>query len=173
MGEVLFKENGLSGIVIFNLSSVFSRNGKFEGKIKIDLLPNTSHVDLFKKLKERKRLSVTTDKFFIGMFQNAISNEIFVQSKINTNKNCAKLTDEDINMLVKTIKSLSFDVIGCYENNQVMSGGVELSGLDENLMCKHIPNLYFCGEICDVDGVCGGYNLQWAWTSGYIVGRCV
>ena len=170
IGEVLFKENGLSGIVIFNLSALFAREAKFKGQIKIDLLPNTSEHELIEKLTRRKALSVKMDKFFVGMFQNAISNQIFMQSKFNTNKNSANITDNDIKLLAKTIKELCFSVDGCYENNQVFSGGVKLSELDENLMCKKIPNLYFTGEVCDVDGVCGGYNLQWAWTSGAIVG---
>ena len=57
-----------------------------------------------------------------------------------------------------------------FDNNQIHSGGVSLSSLDENLMSKQINNLYFTGEVCDVDGDCGGFNLQWAWTSGFIVG---
>ena len=64
-----------------------------------------------------------------------------------------------------------FDVKGYYENNQVYSGGVLLEELTQNLEAKNQPNLYFCGEVCDVDGECGGYNLQWAWTSGHIVGE--
>ena len=53
----------------------------------------------------------------------------------------------------------------------MFSGGVLLEDLDSNLQSKSTPGLYFCGEVCDVDGVCGGYNLQWAWTSGSIVGE--
>jgi predicted flavoprotein YhiN len=68
---------------------------------------------------------------------------------------------------------LTYTVNGCYDNNQVYSGGVSLGVLDENLMSKDVPNLYFTGEVCNVDGVCGGYNLQWAWTSGKIVGGCL
>ena len=59
---------------------------------------------------------------------------------------------------------------GYADNNQVHTGGVDLKDLDNHLQHKQIKNLYFAGEIVDVDGVCGGYNLQWAWTSGKIVG---
>jgi predicted flavoprotein YhiN len=103
----------------------------------------------------------------------ALANEILKQSKINTNLNCSKLTNEQIQKLSKTIKNLTYKIDGCFENNQVFSGGVDLQELNENLMYKKIPNLYFAGEICDVDGVCGGFNLQWAWTSGSIVGECL
>jgi predicted flavoprotein YhiN len=84
--------------------------------------------------------------------------------------NMRLVANSPIEDLVKVIKNMTFNVVGCFDNNQVFSGGVDLNDLDDNLMSKKVPNLYFCGEVCDVDGVCGGYNLQWAWTSGKIVG---
>ncbi|MBQ9790463.1 MAG: aminoacetone oxidase family FAD-binding enzyme [Clostridia bacterium] len=173
IGEVLFKEKGLSGIVIFNLSALFARERVFEGTVQIDLLPDMNEKQLTELLMTRRSLCVNVDKFFVGMFQNAVSNEIFMQSKLNTNKNSAKLTNDEIKRLVKTIKCLSFGVVNCYDNNQVFSGGVCLNDLDNHLMSKKVKNLYFAGEVCDVDGVCGGYNLQWAWTSGMVVGECL
>lgn len=170
-GEVLFKESGVSGIVIFNLSTMFSRINNFNGKVSIDILPNINKTDLFNMLLERKSLNVVTSKFFVGLFQNQVAEEIFKQAKINTNINCNKLTTKDINSLVDAIKNLTFIVNGYYNNNQVYSGGVNLNLLTDNLEYINIPNLYFTGEICNVDGECGGYNLQWAWTSGNIVGE--
>ena len=170
-GEVLFKDNGLSGIVIFNISALFARAGKFEGKVIIDLLPDISLEDLKQKLMKRKSLKVNTDKLFVGMFANSLANEIFRQAKVNTNINSTSLSDQTIEKLTTTIKALSYDINGYFDNNQVYSGGVVLNDLDENLMYKDIPGLYIIGEACDVDGMCGGYNLQWAWTSANIVGR--
>ena len=170
VGEVLYKDAGLSGIVIFNISSLFARSGKFSGKIYIDLLPNMSAEKLKEKIINRKKLNVGLDKIFVGMFANALANEIFRQAKVNTNINSTKISDKIVDALVGAIKNLEYNVCGCYDNNQVYSGGVELKDLDDNLMYKKIPNLYFVGEVCDVDGMCGGYNLQWAWTSGKIVG---
>lgn len=170
-GEVLFRENGLSGIVIFNLSTLYARSGRFEGKVEIDLLPDVSEKGLKEILQKRKSLESRLDKFFVGMFSNSVANEIFKQSKLNTNGPCASLKDEEINLLSHTIKSLKFDIDGCLDNNQVFGGGVPLEDLDESLMHKKLQGAYFVGEVCDVDGVCGGYNLQWAWTSGHIVGE--
>ena len=68
------------------------------------------------------------------------------------------------------IKNLTFSVCDFYENNQVFSGGIELDNLDDNLQSKKYDNLYVIGESLNVDGKCGGFNLQWAWTSGFIVG---
>ena len=171
MGEVLFKENGLSGIVIFNLSTLFARNKEFKGNVIIDLLPRITEKELINKLTKRMNLNVKMSRFFVGMFQNALADEILRMSKIDTNINSDKLQVKQIEDLVKVIKNMTFNVVGCFDNNQVYSGGVDLNCLDDNLMSKIIPNLYFCGEVCDVDGVCGGYNLQWAWTSGKIVGE--
>lgn len=170
VGEVLFKDGGLSGIVIFNLSTIFARNSAYKGVAKIDLLPSMSMEQLCQKIIQRKSLNVELSKIFVGMFVNGIANEIFRQCKINTNINSTKLTDAQAMALAETIKNLTYNIDGCFDNNQVFSGGVKLDALDENLMSKKVPNLFFTGEICDVDGVCGGYNLQWAWTSGKIVG---
>lgn len=170
IGEVLFKDGGLSGIVVFNLSTIFSRTNNFSGKINIDLMPNFSEEQVVEKLAKRKSLNVNLDKMFIGMFVNSLANEIFRQCKINTNIKSNNLTEKELTLLAKTIKNLSYNVIGSYDNNQVFSGGVKCADLDNKLMHKQIPGLYFTGEICDIDGVCGGYNLQWAWTSGKIVG---
>ena len=172
IGEVLFRENGISGIVIFNLSTLFARKNDFCGELFIDIMPQMKEEYLREMLKQRReRLLVNADKFFVGVFQNAIADEIFKQSKINTNKKTDKLTDAELQKIAHAIKNLRFNVCGNLENNQVFSGGVQLEDLDVNLMSKEIPNLFFTGEIVDVDGVCGGYNLQWAWTSGYIVGK--
>lgn len=172
-GEVLFKESGLSGIVMFNLSSFFARNKSYEGEVIIDLLPNLTHEQLFEKLTLRKELDFPVSKFFEGLFANPIAYEILNRCKLDENRSSGSLTEKEILIFVNTIKYLNFVVTGYYENNQVFSGGISLEDLDENLQSKTDKNLFFCGEICDVDGLCGGYNLQWAWTSGRIVGEAL
>lgn len=171
VGEVLFKDSGVSGIVSFNLSTLFSRQHNFSGNISIDLLPNMSTDDLKEMLIRRKSLNLPMHKYFVGLFQNQVADEILRQSKLNTNKISNYLASSDIEVLISTIKSLSFEVDGHYDNNQVYSGGISLIDLSDHLEHKNIPNLYITGELCDVDGECGGYNLQWAWTSGHIVGE--
>ena len=75
--------------------------------------------------------------------------------------------------LVEICKNMDFTALksGDFDKSQVCTGGISLDLMDDNLMYKGIKNLYFAGEILDVDGICGGYNLQWAWTSGYIAGQ--
>ncbi len=170
-GEILFKDGGISGISIFNLSSYLSRTNDFSGKLSIDLLPKFTLKDLISMLKERKTLNIQINKFFDGLFVKQIAYEILNRLKINENRNCSELSISEIESMAKLIKNLSFDIKGFFDNNQVFSGGVNLEDLTSSLESKKIKNLYFCGEICNVDGQCGGYNLQWAWTSGKIVGE--
>ena len=105
------------------------------------------------------------------MFARQIGYEILNRAKIDENRLSNKLTNDEIKLFANIIKNLNFKIKDCLENNQVYSGGIILSELNQNLECKKYKNLYFCGEVCDIDGMCGGYNLQWAWTSGAIIGQ--
>lgn len=171
VGEVLFKDDGLSGIAIFNMSACFARNNDFNGQVQIDLLPHMSEENLKELLIKRRDKTMNVSEFFVGLFINEIAYTIFEKCKTDENRTSDKLTQKEIETFARIIKNLTFEVNGHYDNNQVFSGGVEMSGLDKNLQSKKVPNLYICGEACDVDGLCGGFNLQWAWTSGYIVGK--
>ena len=170
-GEIMFRENGLSGIAIFNCSAIFARENSFSGQITIDLMPKTSHPALLEKLLLRRDLDLKVSNFFDGLFANGLGYYLLEKCEINENRTSKQLTHAEINSLALAIKHLTFDITAPLDNNQVFSGGAILKNLDENLQSKTCSNLYICGEACDVDGLCGGYNLQWAWTSGYIVGK--
>jgi len=167
MGEVLFKENGLSGIVIFNLSTLFARSENYNGEIELDLMPNFKEDEVLELLKTRKHLS---GNILEGIFVRELYLELFDRLGID-NKPATKMNTKELSSLAKIIKHLEFKVSGYYDNSQVSSGGVLLSELTDNLEAKNVKGLYFTGEVLDVDGICGGYNLQWAWTSGMVVGE--
>ena len=86
-----------------------------------------------------------------------------------------KSVNDDINLLAKKIKSLEFSIVGKSEwkNAQVTYGGISGNCVDRKLQSKIMDELYFAGEILDVDGLCGGYNLTWAWASGIYAGTKV
>ena len=173
-GEILFKDEGISGIVIFNLSAYLARkkyfinNSNNEKSIKnnqkvklfIDFLPKINKYDLIFKLNQRKE-----------SLKNYHSYEFLKREKVNQNVLVKNLTYKDISNIASVIKNYSLEILGYYDNNQVCSGGICLSELNNNLESNKCKGLYFIGEVVDVDGVCGGYNLQWAWTSGKIVGE--
>ena len=170
-GELLFKDQGLSGIAIFNLSTLFARKKSFEGKITINLLPGKNQKQIAKIIKERCQIYDNVTDLFTGMFVDKIREELFRRARVNEQLKSNRLSKDKIELLSELIHGLVFHVNGCYNNNQVMSGGVKLSNLNNNLEHKNIKGLYFTGEAIDVDGECGGYNLQWAWTSGAIAGK--
>lgn len=172
IGEVLFKDSGISGIVSFNASTLFARQNKFNGNIKIDLLPTFKFDGVKNLLRERRQINVKIKNLFDGMFVSQLGFYILNKAKIeNEERNSFSLTEEEIEKLAFAIKNINLKVKGHYDNNQVHSGGIALEDLTDNLESKKYKNLFFCGEVCDVDGICGGYNLQWAWTSGHIVGE--
>ena len=174
-GEVLFRDYGLSGIVIFNVSAYIARNIAKQIKAKycisLDLFAELTQKQLEDKLRDRLAVCGTESKtFFVGMFCNALAHEII--------KNCnlgEKIKKEDISKLAKFLKNIRFDVSSlCGEDKgQVVSGGIDFAQLDENLQCKTIPGLYFAGECLDADGLCGGFNLHFAFASGYLAGKSV
>ena len=84
---------------------------------------------------------------------------------------CKNVTEKQIFDLVEQIKNCAFHIQGTLGEGQVRVGGISLDEVDENLMSKKHPNLYFVGECLDVDGLCGGYNLAWAWASAILVGE--
>ncbi len=124
-------------------------------------------------MKARKEIlkNNKTEDFLTGMFHKAINNSLLEKSNLDFKKDVSNLTEKDLIKLVNIIKKYEIIINGCCENNQVFSGGVKLNCLDANLCSKNTKNLYCIGELVDVDGICGGYNLQWAWTSGKIVGE--
>ena len=166
-GEVLFKENSISGICIFNLSNYYK--GEKDCKIVLDLLPMFNNSKLSLLLQERTKIYTLSNNILNGFFYKALCLNILEKCNL-LNKNSKDLCLEDINKLVSLIKNYNLNVIGYENNNQIFAGGVNLENLDNNLMLKSTDNLFFTGEACNVSGICGGYNLQWAWTSGYVVG---
>lgn len=148
LGELLFKDVGLSGIVCFRMSTYVARGyakGQSDFKISIDFLPDYSIEEvglLIKNSPLRNPLDGIVASSLIPLIQS-----------------------EDINKTAKNLKALTFDVKGLGETSQVICGGYNLEQFD-NLKLKRDNRIYVIGEMLDIDGECGGYNLQWAWASG-------
>ena len=170
-GEVLFKENGLSGICIFDISSIFAQKNKFFGKISIDLLPKIDIVDLQNVLKNNLSKFSNILDLLQGLFSKQVAEQILLQANIPPETDCNNVKEETIFQIANATKKLQFDVCGHHDNNQVCAGGILLQNLTECLESKVHKNLYFCGEICNAQGICGGYNLQWAFSSAMIVAQ--
>lgn len=174
-GEIQFTENTISGICVFNLAYLFS---EYEGKLSLraDLMPEISRGELEKLLADMqsKRYMHTLENFLNGIFVKNLSVYIMKNAvgKPLTEK-ISSLEYNDIRKIAKLIKSLEFEVTGCssWQNSQVTSGGISGMCIDENLQSLKDKGIYFAGEILDVNGDCGGFNLEWAWSSGIWAGR--
>ena len=92
---------------------------------------------------------------------------------LDNKNNVGNITDSKINMILKWLKEAKFDIIAVngFDSAQTTSGGVSMYEVTDSLESKFVPGLFFVGEVLDVDGLCGGYNLTWAFASAYDVGN--
>lgn len=153
-GEVLFKDDGLSGIAIFILSQYFDKNKKC--LVKLDLFEEKN----VNELNETLINDQTLEKNLLGYFPKMINYDI-----INRTKNKS---------IGEVIKNYDFNVIDTYgfNNSQVTKGGVLLDEIDlNNFSSKKCDDLYIAGEVLDIDGTCGGYNLHFAFASAYMIAK--
>lgn len=170
-GEVIFKKNGLSGIAIFNVTSMISRFKKFKKAIiTLDLIPEYSTNDVEKMIEKsifRKNSGVLE-----GFLPKAISEYVRKRAKIDVKENVNK---EEILRLIETAKNLTFTFKDTYsfDDSQVCVGGLDLENLNENLESKIEPNIYFVGELINVDGLCGGFNIMFAIASANKVANSI
>jgi len=179
-GDILFTKYGLSGSAILDISRKISAKLQKQNKHKvtIDLLPTFSEEELYTKLLFNIKLDKAQP---LDLWLNFIINrklaryiiDLAVLPKyIETTKD---LKEDHIKLIVKHIKNLHFTIIDTkgFGSCEVVAGGVDIEQIDNNLESKLHKNLYFIGEVLDVDGNCGGYNLQWAFSSGYVCANSI
>ena len=160
-GEVQFTEYGLSGIPVFQLSGR-AVQALAEGKnvaLRLNLWPTRIYNELYLMLADRRvrRPTVKSGAILLGMVPDKLVGPLLEKSRIDPQAPCNTLTREEL---------VRLDFNSC----QVTAGGIPASELSANLESLLCPGLFFTGEIVDTDGPCGGYNLQWAWSSGRIAG---
>ncbi|WP_373897254.1 NAD(P)/FAD-dependent oxidoreductase [Haloimpatiens sp. FM7315] len=178
-GEILFTDYGISGPPILQLSRVASYNLEKSKKVflKLDLIPNISKESLAEFLENHwgtfSYRSVSDS--LIGIINKKLIPTILKEADLHDiHKPCLDLTWKEKDKIFNLLKEWTFEVTDTngFKNAQVTAGGVDTKEVNEKtLESKVQPNLYFCGEILDVDGDCGGFNLQWAWSSGILCGE--
>lgn len=181
-GEVQWTKYGISGIAVFQLSRHVAAAGRDQMfRVTLDLLKpyqkesGLNPETLFVLLKNRAAALATEPA---GLLLRGILNEkliplILDAAGIRLKKRCQELSDEALRTLLQVCRSYSLTVSGTksFDVCQVCAGGVDTVQLSsQTLECRMRPGLYVTGELLDVDGPCGGYNLQWAWSSGYVAG---
>ena len=177
-GEIMLTDYGISGICVFNLSGIANRalynNDKVS--VKIDFLPE---IDDLKSFFDNRNNIISKRRmidFFQGLINDKLVKIILLRSNISYDKYYDDLNDLEKDRLSEVIKKFYVEIIESksYDNAQVCTGGVNVDEVNPNTMeSKLCSNLYIIGEVLDVDGVCGGFNLGFAWLSGIIAGRSV
>ncbi len=177
-GELLFTDYGLSGIPAFQLSR-FCAEGRAKGKkvvAVINFLPKMTADEVKQEVEFRLsgllKSGRTAEETMFGLLNHKLNYVLLKLSGIDpTGK--GPVAKEKMERLVQNLTELHTEVTGTndYSYAQVVAGGVDTCEVDPKTMeSRLMPGVYFAGEILDVDGTCGGYNLQWAWSSGYVAG---
>ncbi len=181
--EMHFTEYGLSGPLGFNLSRSVSKHfaEKNESDIYcvIDFMQELSYdeVKAFVQNRIKTQGYKNLEDFFTGVFSKRCGQMIIKKSTDKKfNVSAKELSGAEIKEIANNIKAFKVKLISVmpFKNSQVTAGGIKIEDFEKaTLESKKLRGLYACGEVLDVDGICGGYNLQWAWSSGYIVGKAL
>lgn len=177
-GDVMVTKYGLSGPAAQSLSSLILEDVIKDKTISVDFLPNFSVNDLSEKIKQFKNCNAKkqTISLVTDLVNGKLANLILEVNKINKTKQVSQITNEEINKIINGIKffeltSLSFDDI---EHATITRGGVDVKEINPKTMeCKTVPNLYFIGEVLNVDALSGGFNLQIAFSTGYACAQAI
>ncbi len=177
-GELQLTDYGLSGIPVFQISRYGAR-ALDEGKrvtVLIDFMPSWPQEECFGRLRKRARFlkEKQAGEFFTGMLNRKLGQVLLKRAGIPAEMKVSELTGKQLERLMLQLKQYEALVMSVnpFANAQVCCGGVDTREIDSSTMESRLKKgLYFTGELLDVDGICGGYNLQFAWSSGAIAGR--
>ena len=171
-GELQFTEMGLSGPVMFEISRDACQ-GAGEWVCRLDFLPEVSREDLFDMLSRRKQTHWPAEELLTGILHNRLGRVLTQAAGIKGQQRISDLQDEALAAVCDEVKAFEVTLtepLGM-DAAQVTAGGIVTGEFDPKTMeSRLVPGLYACGEVLDIDGDCGGYNLQWAWSSGRMAG---
>lgn len=171
-GEIQFTDFGLSGPVMFEITRDACQ-GSGEWECRLDFLPDVSFEELENELLRRKSTNLMTDDLMTGILHNRLGRVLTQDAGIRSHFPISELSQQEIEAVCRNVKNFSVsltELLGM-DSAQVTAGGIATDEFDPTTMeSRLVPGLYACGEVLDVDGDCGGYNLQWAWSSGKLAG---
>ena len=172
-GELQFTEYGLSGPVIFEISRDVCQGGG-EWTCRLDFLPDLDRQTLAEELLRRKKTDLPASDLFTGILHNRLGRVLTGETGISQQGFIRDIPEEALTLATEKAKVLEVTLtqpMGM-DAAQVTAGGICTGEFNEETMeSRLVPGLYACGEVLDVDGDCGGYNLQWAWSSGRLAGE--
>lgn len=176
-GELQLTDYGLSGIPVFQVSR-FAARALDQGKkvtALVDFMPSWDDGEAFGLLKKRAALlgHKTAEELFTGLLNKKLALVLIKLAGIQSSRKAGELSSRQLKLLLEQIKTYEAIVMSVnpFANAQVCCGGVDTREVDASTMESRLhDNLYLAGELLDVDGICGGYNLQFAWSSGMTAG---
>lgn len=176
-GELQLTNYGISGIPVFQISRFASKAfyQKQSVSVQIDFLPTYTKEELQTLVKTRleRQGYKKTEDFLVGMFHKKLIVMLLKEAHISLDQSASSVSWEQWMKLIHCCKEFKVSVIATnpFEQAQVCAGGVKTSELDPHtLESRYVKDLFLAGELLDIDGICGGYNLQWAWSTGYLAG---
>ncbi len=172
LGEIQFTDFGLSGPVIFEISRDACQGGG-DWECILDFFPQVQESELVHELLRRRSTPLSTDELLTGILHNRLGRVLCQAAGIRARRPISELTEGELQEVARTVKEFRVrltEPLGM-DSAQVTAGGICTREFDPAIMeSKLVPGLYACGEVLDIDGDCGGYNLQWAWSSGRLAG---
>ncbi len=173
IGNIIITSWGLNGPGVMDLSHLVSLHTNEELELRLDFLPNQE--PLFQELLHKKNQgSIPVFILLESFLPSKITHFILEQSHLPEDKQINQMTESEFNHLLETLHNQKVTVKGVkgFRDCQLSTGGVPLSEIDpDSMQSLKVNGLFFAGEILDVNGPCGGYNLQWAFTSGFVAGN--
>lgn len=172
-GEILFTEYGVSGPAIFDISRAVATVGEGLSCV-LNFFSDWSEIDVLHYVNQRRDAMATHEAgtLLTGAFHTRLG-QMVCKAAGFTNQIAASLTDADLHKIARQATAFTLPITGVcgFDQAQVTAGGLDTGEFDPaTLQSRLVPGLYACGEVLDVDGECGGYNLQWAWSSGHLAG---
>ena len=171
-GELQLTEQGISGPVVFEISRDVCY-GAGEWSAKLDFLPKLTEEKVNEIIIHRRSSDLPMEELLTGILHNRLGRVLAKAAGVKGKEFARELSNREAEELCRVIKALEIPLTEPrgMDSAQVTAGGVLTAQFDENTMeSRIVPGLYACGEVLDIDGDCGGYNLQWAWSSGRMAG---
>ncbi len=175
-GELLFTETGVSGPAAFDVSRAVSEAGDAKMELEIDFLRDYTAAEVLAHLQNRAKTApeLPASELLTGSVHNRLGRMLIKYADIEAAAPLSALSEHELRTVTSACKRFKLPVRGTegFANAQVTAGGIRTSEFDpRTLESRLCPRLFACGEVLDIDGDCGGYNLQWAWSSGVLAGR--
>jgi predicted Rossmann fold flavoprotein len=168
--NILFTHKGVSGPAILQISSYI--HPIENATIMIDLLPKINLETIFMQNKNNKQ---TPANYLKNYLTNRLVDNVATDNS-NFHESITDLSKDKLSLIAKSINAFKVPISGSegYFKAEVTAGGIDTNELSsKTMMCKKVPGLFFIGEVVDVTGWLGGYNFQWAWSSGFAAGNAV